>query len=165
MRYSEPVPTVVAPMEMTDLVALVNDWAAIPRAMDDRDPATGEPATEVADACFFVFAADGDPARADLVSKLLDRTGVRPVLIRGNDCLSAAWTVDDPGQARPAAAALALRGHLAAHPERIGVCADEQCADVYVDQSPAGHRRFCSLTCQNRARTAAFRRRQRSERV
>jgi predicted RNA-binding Zn ribbon-like protein len=162
MRYSERVPTVVSPMEMTDLVALVNDWAAIPRATGNRDPAEGEPATQLADACFFVFAADGDAARADLVSKLLDRTGVRPALIRGDDRLSAAWTVDDPDQARAAAAALALRAHLAAHPERIGVCADEQCADVYVDQSPAGHRRFCSLTCQNRTRTAAFRRRRRA---
>jgi predicted RNA-binding Zn ribbon-like protein len=149
-------------MEMTDLVALVNDWAAIPRAMDDRDPAPGEPATDIADACFFVFAADDHAARADMVSRLLGRTGVRPALTCGDAGLAASWTVDDPARARLAAAALALRAHLAAHPERIGVCADEQCADVYVDQSPAGHRRFCSLTCQNRTRTAAFRRRQRA---
>ncbi|MGN9813631.1 CGNR zinc finger domain-containing protein [Micromonospora sp. BQ11] len=69
------------------------------------------------------------------------------------------WSVDDPDRAGLAAAALALRAHLAAHPGRLGVCADEKCADVYADASPAGHRRFCSLTCQNRTRTAAFRRR------
>jgi predicted RNA-binding Zn ribbon-like protein len=143
-------------MPMTDLVALINDRAAVPRAIQDRGPAPDEPATEVADACFFVFAADGDAARAELVTQLLDRTAVRPALASG-DRLTAAWTVDDPAQALPAAAALALREHLAAHPDRLGVCADEKCADVYVDQSPAGHRRFCSLTCQNRSRTAAFR--------
>src|SRR4051812_46490122 len=109
-------------MVMSDLVALVNDWGAIPRAMADREPAAGVPATEVADACFSVFAADGHAARADLVSKLLAGTGVRPALTGGADGLTAAWTVDDPDQAPLAAAALALRTHLAAHPGRIGVC-------------------------------------------
>jgi predicted RNA-binding Zn ribbon-like protein len=149
-------------MEMPELVALVNDRAAIPREMDGREPADDNPGTAVADACFFVFAADGDAARADLVTKLLDRTSVRPALTPGADRLTEAWTVSDPAQVPLAAAALALRAHLAAHPDRIGVCADEQCADVYVDQSPAGHRRFCSLTCQSRTRTAAFRERQRA---
>jgi predicted RNA-binding Zn ribbon-like protein len=69
--------------------------------------------------------------------------------------------VDDPSQEIRASAALALR-HLASHPGRIGVCADDQCADVYVDSSPAGRRRFCCLTCQNRARAAAFRQRRRA---
>lgn len=149
-------------MEMPDLVALVNDHAAIPREMDGREPADDDAATAVADACFFVFAAGGDAARAELVTKLLDRTSVRPALTPGADRLTEAWAVGDPAQVPLAAAALALRAHLAAHPDRIGVCADEQCADVYVDQSPAGHRRFCSLTCQSRTRTAAFRERQRA---
>jgi predicted RNA-binding Zn ribbon-like protein len=162
LRYSERVRTLVDPMAMPELVALVNDRAAIPREMDGREPAPDDPATAVADACFFVFAADGDAGRAELVTRLLDRTGVRPALVAGADRLDAAWTVDDPAQARLAAAVLALRAQLAAHPDRIGVCADEQCADVYVDQSPGGHRRFCSLTCQSRTRTAAFRQRQRA---
>ncbi|MFI1676368.1 CGNR zinc finger domain-containing protein [Streptomyces sp. NPDC020607] len=40
---------------------------------------------------------------------------------------------------------------------RIGIRTGGHCADVYVDQSPGGRRRFCSVTCQNRARVAAFR--------
>ncbi|MFI7320176.1 CGNR zinc finger domain-containing protein [Streptomyces venezuelae] len=40
---------------------------------------------------------------------------------------------------------------------RIGTCTGGHCADVYVDQSPGGRRRFCSVTYQNRARVAAFR--------
>src|SRR4051812_14459580 len=164
MRYTDRMPTIVLPMAMPDLVALVNDWGTVPRATGEREPVTGGPATEIADACFLVFAADGDATRAELVSKLLDGTGVRPALVSGDDGLTAAWTVDDDAQALPASAALALRDHLAAHPDRVGVCADDKCADVYVDQSPGGHRRFCSLSCQSRTRTAAFRRRQRSDR-
>jgi hypothetical protein len=80
-------------------------------------------------------------------------------LVPEHDLLVEAWVVADPAEARPASAALALRHQLAAHPGRIGVCADRQCADVYVDVSPAGRRRFCCLTCQNRARAEAFRRR------
>ncbi|WP_374119541.1 CGNR zinc finger domain-containing protein [Streptomyces sp. RKAG290] len=39
----------------------------------------------------------------------------------------------------------------------MGTCAGERCVDVYIDQSPGGRRRFCSVTCQNRTRVAAFR--------
>jgi predicted RNA-binding Zn ribbon-like protein len=70
-----------------------------------------------------------------------------------------AWLVDDASQATRASAALALREQLSGHPGRVGTCADRQCADVYVDLSPAGRRRFCCLTCQNRARAEAFRKR------
>jgi predicted RNA-binding Zn ribbon-like protein len=59
-----------------------------------------------------------------------------------------------------AAAALALRDHLLRHPDdRLGTCHGQRCADVFVDASPSRQRRFCSVTCQNRARVAAFRRR------
>jgi predicted RNA-binding Zn ribbon-like protein len=102
-----------------------------------------------------------DPAAH--LTALLDRTGVRPILATADDGrLSQAWLVDDPAQATRAAAALALREQLAERPGRIGVCADRQCADVWVDISPAGRRRFCCLTCQNRARVEAFRKRRAS---
>ncbi|MFJ9036853.1 CGNR zinc finger domain-containing protein [Streptomyces sp. NPDC102406] len=56
------------------------------------------------------------------------------------------------------AAAVALRQYLGEQGfARIGVCTGGRCADVYVDQSPGGRSRFCSVTCQNRARVAAFR--------
>jgi predicted RNA-binding Zn ribbon-like protein len=43
---------------------------------------------------------------------------------------------------------------------RIGVCTAPRCDRVYVDASRNGTRRFCSTTCQNRVKTAAFRARQ-----
>ena len=43
---------------------------------------------------------------------------------------------------------------------RIGVCTAPRCDRVYVDASRNGTRRFCSTSCQNRVKTAAFRARQ-----
>ncbi len=130
----------------------------------------------VADALHPVFAATEPALRVRRVDKLLQQTAVRPQLTlaappRGSEGLAradrtalqelpvvAGWTVERPGDALLAAAAVALRSHLAEHgPERLGTCTGRRCADVYVDSSPTGHRRFCSVTCQNRARVAAFR--------
>jgi predicted RNA-binding Zn ribbon-like protein len=42
---------------------------------------------------------------------------------------------------------------------RLGICTADGCDRVFVDASRNGSRRFCSTTCQNRVKTAAFRRR------
>ena len=41
---------------------------------------------------------------------------------------------------------------------RLGTCAADGCRRVFLDGSRNASRRFCSTTCQNRAKTAAFRR-------
>lgn len=41
--------------------------------------------------------------------------------------------------------------------QRLGVCTAPHCDRVYVDVSRNGQRRFCSTTCQNRVKAAAFR--------
>ncbi|MBM2620227.1 CGNR zinc finger domain-containing protein [Actinoplanes sp. LDG1-06] len=143
-------------MDIAEVVTLVNEWGTVPCRMDGRTPHPGAEQRSLADDLHPIFAADDATTRAALVTDLLRATLVRPELAPD---LTESWTVDDPAQAPRAAAALALRHHLAHHPGRLGVCADIQCADVYVDTSPAGKRRFCCLTCQNRARAAAFRKR------
>ena len=50
-------------------------------------------------------------------------------------------------------------GTQAAH--RLGVCGAPNCDRVYVDTTRNASRRFCSTTCQNRVKTAAFRLRRR----
>jgi predicted RNA-binding Zn ribbon-like protein len=40
---------------------------------------------------------------------------------------------------------------------RLGTCADAGCERVFLDLSKNGSRRFCSTTCQNRVKAAAFR--------
>jgi hypothetical protein len=48
-----------------------------------------------------------------------------------------------------------LVGAGAAH--RLGTCAADRCDRVFLDGSKNGSRRFCSTTCQNRVKAAAFR--------
>lgn len=147
-------------MPLGELVELVNEHGTLPRELDGRRrPARPPELTVLADELHPIFTTTDPPTRAALVTALLLGTRVQPVLTAGPDALTDAWVVDDPNQARRAAAALALRALLAEHPTRIGVCADDQCADVWVDASPAGRRRFCCLTCQNRSRAATFRKR------
>lgn len=45
---------------------------------------------------------------------------------------------------------------------RFGVCEAASCRRIFFDNSKNGTRRFCSVTCQNRVKTAAFRSRQAS---
>ena len=172
-------------MPLATLVDLVNGWGSRPRleAGEQGDPypptsdVSGrmgflEPAirgdertlVDVADRLHPVCAAaDADERRA-LVNELLTSVAVRPCLRPDGDAFRESWLVEDSRDAVLAAAALALRDHLAhASGHRMGICGGADCADVYVDGSPTGRRRFCSLTCQNRTRAATFRRRHRSE--
>jgi len=50
----------------------------------------------------------------------------------------------------------------AGHAERFRTCDADDCERVFFDTSKNASRRFCSITCQNRTKTAAFRRRQAS---
>ncbi len=47
--------------------------------------------------------------------------------------------------------------------QRLGVCAAENCDDVYVDTSRNASRRYCSNTCASRSTVAAYRARQKTE--
>jgi hypothetical protein len=167
----------IRPLELPDLVALVNDWGTRPRQVGHRSRPPLPPAVEgvlgtgpaeataVADRLHAVFAATDPGQRARLLNSMLAQAMVRPEIATDEGVLTAAWSVPEPQSTLLASAALALRAHLAVHPDRLGVCADRLCADVYVDASPAGHRRFCSLTCQNRTRVAVFRERRRNARA
>jgi predicted RNA-binding Zn ribbon-like protein len=169
--------TQVQPMPMPMLVDLVNGWGTVPRAKAgdrDRPPIAGfaerhgavdagftDAALErVADRLYAVFAADGAAERAGLVSDLLTSCVVQPALGVAGDRIRAEWLVPRRRDAILAAAAVALHGQLVEHePERLGTCASTSCGDAFADASPGAHRRFCSVTCQNRERVAAFRRR------
>src|ERR1700761_8473899 len=176
------------PMAPDVLVWLVNEWGTAPRvaagAQDRAYPDTSLLAgllagsgvrdcppevldraalTQVADALHPVFAAPGLAERVRLTAALLGQTQVEPSLSLTGDGPRANWQVGDDRQVLTASAALTLRDQLATRdPERIGTCTGRRCADAYIDASPAGQRRFCSVTCQNRARVAAWRERQRA---
>lgn len=110
----------------------------------------------------FTAVADGDvDAAAQQVNGLLARTGAHPQLdnhdgqgwhlhFHGADNgLAVGWAA---GCATGLAVVLGTddRG-------RLGVCTAPRCDRVYVDISRNGTRRFCSTTCQNRVKAAAFR--------
>ena len=110
----------------------------------------------------FHAAHQGDLTRAaTTLNTLLAQTGARPQLdplpgggwhvhFHGtNDDLATGWSA---GCAT--GLALALGSNLAG---RLGICHADRCDRVYVDTSKNGSRRFCSTTCQNRVKAAAFR--------
>ncbi len=98
-----------------------------------------------------------------VLNVMLKRTGARPQLdpldgggwhvhFHGStDALATGWAA---GCAT--GLALAIGSDLAG---RLGMCAAERCDRVYVDTSKNARRRFCSTTCQNRTKVAAFRKR------
>jgi len=110
----------------------------------------------------FRHVANGDTdAAARQVNDLLAATGAHPWLERHdgeNWHLHFHGTQDSlvTGWAAGCAAGLAvvLGGPLY---RRLGVCTAARCDRVYVDTSRNGTRRFCSTSCQNRVKAAAFR--------
>ena len=159
------------------LVDLVNGWGTVPRAKAaarDRPPVaafterhgvagtvfTDAALERVADELYPVFAAGGAADRARLVTDLMTRSRLSPALGVAGGRIRPAWLVPRARDAILAAAAVTLHTQLVEHdPERLGTCTSARCGDVFVDASPGAHRRFCSVTCQNRERVAAFRRR------
>ena len=124
----------VEPKSPDVLVWLVNEWGSVPRA------AAGEDQAPYPD--------------TDLLAALLAGSGVR-------DCPPAALTGPALRQVADQLHRVFAAADLAEHdPDRIGICSGRHCADAFIDASPAGQRRFCSVTCQNRARIAAWRHRQ-----
>ncbi|MDR0341954.1 MAG: CGNR zinc finger domain-containing protein [Nocardiopsaceae bacterium] len=134
---------------------------------------TGVSALSVADAgelsgfarelrAVFEHLASGDvDAAAHQVNLLLAATDARPWLDRHD---GQPWHLhfhgpkDSPatGWAARCATGLAVVLGNGLH-GRLGVCTAPRCDRVYVDTSRNGTRRFCSTSCQNRVKTAAFR--------
>lgn len=110
----------------------------------------------------FDLVTRGDLGEAVVVvNALIVDTGARPELLpqgdgtwgmhfRGkDDTLAVGWSA---GCA--CGLAMALGSDLGG---RLGVCDASRCDQVYVDSSRNRVRRFCSLACQNRMKSAAFR--------
>jgi hypothetical protein len=169
----------VPPLPLDWVVAFVNEYAAAPRraageadapypaprelpegdALDGVDLPDPAELAVLADRLHGAFGADPVAVAASL-SLLLEDSGVRPRLVARSGRPRAAW-IHDGAAPLAAGCALALWQHLTSTVgDRLGVCSASRCVDVYVDRSPAGARRYCSLTCQNRTKVAAFRARQ-----
>jgi predicted RNA-binding Zn ribbon-like protein len=112
-------------------------------------------------AVFEATAAGRTDAAARLVNEMLARYGAAPRLDRhdgepwhlhfhgAEDSLVTSWA---------AGCATGLAVVLGTDQQgRLGVCAAPRCDRVYVDTSRNATRRFCSVSCQNRVKAAAFR--------
>ncbi len=113
---------------------------------------------------FTAVAAGDTDAAAHLVNAMLAETGARPHLDSHDGepwHLHFHGAADSPviGWAAGCATGLAVVLGSDLH-GRLGVCAAPRCDRVYVDISRNGTRRFCSTSCQNRVKAAAFRARQ-----
>ncbi len=98
------------------------------------------------------------------LNALLAETGARPQLDRHD---GEPWhmhfhgSADSVAQGWAAGCATGLAIVLGTEMySRLGVCTAPRCDRVYVDVSRNGTRRFCSTSCQNRVKAAAFRARQ-----
>jgi len=112
-------------------------------------------------AVFDAVAAEQVDDAARLVNGMLAETGARPQLDRHDgepwhlhfhgkgDSLAQSW-------AASCATGLAVVLGTGMY-RRLGVCTAPHCDRVYADVSRNGTRRFCSTTCQNRVKAAAFR--------
>jgi predicted RNA-binding Zn ribbon-like protein len=113
---------------------------------------------------FEAVTRDDVDAAALQVNKLLAWTGARPALDRHD---GEGWHLHFHGSAESlvngwaAGCATGLAVVLGTDDRgRLGLCTAPRCDRAYVDASRNGTRRFCSTTCQNRVKTAAFRSRQ-----
>ena len=177
----------VAPMPLASLVHLVNGWGDIPRDVagqsshpyPDRDALTA-PVPEfwsqfemfdesilvdAANRIHRIFAAGSGEECATLLNGAMTTARMTPNLAAEGWVMHVEWWSRLVEMHLLASAALQLFDHLRHDPDasRLGVCADEGCAQVFVDLSRSGMRQFCSITCQNRARARNHRARKRAE--
>lgn len=176
--------TEVTPFPLDLLVDLVNVWGDVPRRVaraEDRpypplsslrgydprlfaDAPADDELREVANLVDPVFYAADARGCAGLLTDLIGRAGLVPAVADRQGDLVQVWRTTRPDRGLLAAAVAALVEHLRDEPAaaRLGACAGDECADVFVDESPAGQRRYCCVKCQNRGRAKAYRARRRS---
>lgn len=117
---------------------------------------------EAANAVFRVFSMAHEGRALEELNDLLRFVRPTPVVTESG----LRWKVETAGEVLPAALAACLLEWLMNHEQdRLGTCHASKCVDVYADASPAGRRRFCSSTCLNRHKVAAYRQRWRSSQV
>jgi predicted RNA-binding Zn ribbon-like protein len=114
-----------------------------------------------------VFQARSATAAMQLINALLQRSQIEVRMVRRGSEPGLDWSAaPNAGAVDRLRSAVAL--NLAFLLERFGfgrfhVCDADPCEDVFVDVTRSGARRFCAVSCANRARVALFRQRQRAD--
>lgn len=173
--------TVVQPLPISLLIHVVNEWGDAPRAAAQEGskpypevaafqaenpelwgnfPSLDqESLIEVANLMHPLFTSESGEECAKGLNEVIAQAGMVPSLSSEDWSIREVWHVFRPDRVLLAGAALSLVHQLRHEPDasRLGTCEGDACVDVYVDQSPGRRRQYCSLTCQNRNRTRAYR--------
>lgn len=163
-RWRGRIETLTAPTDLgawLERAGLMQDAPRrVPRAVFDEACALREAIDALCEA-----AVAGDPAPAGavtLVDDWLVHAGARPRLALGGQgvpVLGERAAADSPRRALGTIAldAAQLLG-TPAERDRLRICASETCSARFYDRSPAGRRRWCSMsTCGNEAKARRFR--------
>jgi predicted RNA-binding Zn ribbon-like protein len=164
----------VEPASLEDVVEFVNAWS--PAALEAAETTASSP--EIAEArrhhrlpdaevaeqerlatrLHQVFLGDTPEERRESLNALIAEVSLAPTVGPAGH----GWLLGDEAGVGAAALVLGLWDHAGTDPEleRLGTCAGDRCVDAFHDSTQAHTRRFCSLKCQNRAKVAAYRRRQ-----
>lgn len=135
-------------------------WAGRIRFSAEEAAAFAEVAARLR-AVFAAIGADDLDLAAETLNDLMAAWKSQPMLSRHND---EPWHLHFHRRGAPEVEAWAsgMATGLAMvvgseYADRLGVCSAPACDRVYVDTSRNGTKRFCSTTCQNRVKAAAFR--------
>jgi len=142
---------------------LAVDPPSLDRFTDDDVPGLVELAERLRSACD-ELAGGTIHAAAMIVNELLARHSAQPHLaLEGNG-----WVLHHhPPDAEVVPMWTAITSDALARligsrqSDRLGRCAADDCDRIFLDTSKNRSRRFCSTTCQNRVKAAAFRARRR----
>lgn len=167
----------VFPLPLQLAIEIVNGWSESTRntaAITEPPPAVSALAASLglklsepdpaliaawAEQLHEVFAAATGRQRLAALNAAIDRIDPLPVCTESGP----AWQLPPDRTELPARLVLTLAEYARTDPElqRLGVCAAHRCVDAFADTTQARTRRYCSTTCQNRAKTAARRARMR----
>lgn len=163
----------VRPASVEFVIEVVNAWSPTVRAtaedhsphphledlcaahgVESHHPISDDTIAVLAEAAHHVFAATTSPIEVlgDLVARLDARAAI--------DGEGMGWQVPAARWLRGAVLA-GLVDYARTDPrlDRLGTCTAHRCADAYVDATQAATKKYCSSTCQTRAKAATRRRR------
>ena len=111
------------------------------------------------------WETEGEREKVEVLNSILEEVGALPQLTDHDGTWHVHYTcMHAPiGQRVAAAAAMGLAVVFAEYGiARFGMCAADDCLDVFVDTSRNKSRRYCADTCSTRMNVAAYRKRKKA---
>jgi predicted RNA-binding Zn ribbon-like protein len=113
-----------------------------------------------------VFYAPDEATATGLINDLLEEYEVKPSLTDHDGRWHLHYAPEDSpvGRRVSAAVVMGLAALIADYGfDRFGICAADNCGDVFVDMSRNKSRRFCNDVCSSRTNVAAYRARAKAQ--